>query len=84
MNDLVPGELPTFTQLNEVTVFGDLAAVDADEAVATLHPALAADNSAIVAAYPGSLEAVGRCGVTAPQPQAQVLGVFTALYVQGQ
>ena len=61
MNDLVPCELPTFTQLNDVAVFGDPPTVDTDKAVAALEPTLAADESPVVATPPRSMDAARRC-----------------------
>lgn len=48
MDDLGEGELPTFALLDDMPVFGDLDAIHADVAIATLHPTLAADRTPVV------------------------------------
>lgn len=51
VNDFVPRELPTLALFNDVQVLGDLLAIDVDVAVAALDPALAANDSPVVASY---------------------------------
>ena len=62
MNHLVPGELPSELQLHDVAMQGDLLTVDADELVAALHPAPAANSSTVVTAHPCALDAVALRG----------------------
>lgn len=45
MHDLIRVEFSTFALFNDVTVLGDLLAVDSDEAIAAFEPAFAANGS---------------------------------------
>jgi hypothetical protein len=71
MHDLVRVELSAFAHFKDVTVLGDLLAVDPDEAIAAFEPASASsasNNSTVVAAPPRSLDAARRRARDPPSP----------------